>query len=81
MVNQLRKKLGIVLLLVSAAIFSGQTAGQINGHWFLVVKNADTLLRHQADSDELRQSAEDSAADFREHHDYVNDRKPGTFMM
>lgn len=81
MVNQLRNKLGMSLLLVSAAIFSGQTAGQLHGHWFLIVKNADTLLRHQGDSDELRQSAEDSAADFREHHDYVNDRKPGTFLM
>lgn len=81
MVNKLRKKLGMVVLLISAALFSGQTSAQTHGHWFLVVKSADMLLRHQADSDELRQSAEDSAAEFREHHDYVQDRKPGTFLV
>lgn len=80
MVNQLRSKLGMILLLVSAALFSGQTMAQANGHWYLVVKSADMLLRHQADCDELRQSAEDSAADFREHHDYINYRKPGTYL-
>ncbi|WP_435953787.1 DUF2554 family protein [Dryocola sp. BD626] len=76
MVKKLRGKLGMILLLMSAALFSGQTMAESHGHFFLVVKNADMLLRHQADSDELRQIAEDSAADFREQHHYLRDRRP-----
>ncbi|WP_435930251.1 DUF2554 family protein [Dryocola sp. BD613] len=76
MVNQLRARTGVIALLLSAALFSGQTMAQSHGHSFLIVKSADMLLRHQADSDEIRQSAEASAADFREHHHYVNKRKP-----
>ncbi|MEW7314951.1 DUF2554 family protein [Buttiauxella gaviniae] len=81
MVKQLRSKLGVILLLIGAALFSGQTTAQTHGHDYLIVKSADMLLRHQADSDELRQSAEDSAADFREHHYYVKERRPGTYQL
>lgn len=81
MVKYFSKKLAMILLLVSAALFSGQTSAQTHGHWYLVVKSADMLLRHQADIDELRQCAEDSAADFREHHYYVKERKPGIYQL
>ncbi|WMY76487.1 DUF2554 family protein [Buttiauxella selenatireducens] len=81
MVKQLRSKLGMILLLVGAALFSGQTTAQTHGHLYLVVKSADMLLRHQADSDEIRQAAEDSAADFREQHFHVNERRPGTYQL
>jgi len=81
MVKKMRGKAGTILLLISAALFSGQSTAESHGHLFLVVKNADVLLRHQADSDEIRQSAEDSAADFREHHQHVTVRRPGTFLV
>ena len=81
MVKQLRSKLGMILLLVGAALFSGQTTAQTHGHLYLIVKSADMLLRHQADSDELRQAAEDSAADFREFYYHVNERRPGTHQL
>lgn len=81
MVKQLRSRVGMILLLMGAALFSGQTAAESHGHLFLVVKSADMLLRHQADSDEIRQCAEESAADFREFHHHVQERKPGTFLV
>ncbi len=81
MVKKMRGKAGTILLLISAALFSGQSTAESHGHLFLVVKNADVLLRHQADSDEIRQSAEDSAADFREHQQHVTVRRPGTFLV
>ncbi|BBT71809.1 hypothetical protein WP8S18E06_31080 [Klebsiella sp. WP8-S18-ESBL-06] len=37
------------------------------GHQYLWVKNADHQLRHEADSDELRAVAEESAEGLREH--------------
>ncbi|MCP2004724.1 UNVERIFIED_ORG: hypothetical protein J2Y78_003264 [Buttiauxella agrestis ATCC 33320] len=81
MVEQLRSKLGMILLVIGAALFSGQTAAQTHGHLYLVVKSADMLLRHQADSDEIRQAAEESAADFREHYYHVKERRAGTFQL
>lgn len=81
MVNQLRSKAGMILLLISAALFSGQTVAERHGHLFLIIKSADMLLRHQADSDELRQAAEDSAADLREQHHHVNERRPGSYLL
>jgi hypothetical protein len=81
MVNQLRKNVGMIVLLMGAALFSGQTTAQTHGHLYLVVKSADMLLRHQADSDELRQAAEDSAADFREQYHHAQERKPGTYVV
>lgn len=45
------KKL-ISALLLCAALFSGQSAAQRNGHVFYNVQNADATLRHSADSDE-----------------------------
>jgi hypothetical protein len=81
MVKQLVSKFGTILLLIGAALFSGQTTAQTDGHLYLVVKSADMLLRHQADSDELRQAAEESAADLREQHYHVQERRPGTFQL
>ena len=37
------------------------------GHEFVWVKNVDHQLRHEADSDELRAVAEESAEGLREH--------------
>mgnify|MGYP000939470748 CR=1 FL=1 len=44
----------------------------------LYVKNADHQLRHEADSDELRSAAEESAEGLREHHAWQKSRKPDT---
>lgn len=63
------------MLLLSAALFSGRTMAETHGHWFFIVKSADMLLRHEADSDEIRQSAEDAAADLRERHHHAPARK------
>ncbi|QFH71650.1 DUF2554 family protein [Enterobacter sp. E76] len=73
------KKL-ISALLLCAALFSGQSAAQRNGHVFYKVENADTTLRHCADSDEIRSAAEEAALDVREHHYWSKSRKPGTYQ-
>ncbi|SAH41327.1 DUF2554 family protein [Enterobacter hormaechei] len=66
------------LLLVISALFSGQIMAEHKGHEFVYVKNADHQLRHEADSDELRSAAEESAEGLREHHDWQKSRKPDT---
>ena len=69
---------GFSLLLLISALFSGQIMAEHKGHEFLYVKNADHQLRHEADSDELRSEAEESAEGLREHHDWQKSRKPNT---
>ncbi|VEB97448.1 Protein of uncharacterised function (DUF2554) [Cedecea lapagei] len=76
----IRKRLNIILLLIVTALFSGQTLAGRHGHEYLVVKDMDIQLSHQADSDELRQTAEDSADDFREHHLAATHRRPATYL-
>ena len=66
------------LLLVISALFSGQIIAEHKGHEFVYVKNADHHLRHEADSDELRSAAEESAEGLREHHTWQKSRKPDT---
>ena len=66
------------LLLVISALFSGQIMAEHKGHEFVYVKNADHQLRHEADSDELRSAAEESAEGLREHHAWQKSRKPDT---
>lgn len=59
------KALSVVLL--TCALFSGQLMAGHKGHEFMWVKNVDHQLRHEADSDELRAVAEESAEGLREH--------------
>lgn len=66
------------LLLVISALFSRQIMAEHKGHEFVYVKNADHQLRHEADSDELRSAAEESAEGLREHHAWQKSRKPDT---
>lgn len=47
------------------------------GHEYVWVKNVEHQLRHEADSDELRSVAEESAEGLREHHLWQKSRKPG----
>ncbi|EJF29107.1 MULTISPECIES: DUF2554 family protein [Enterobacteriaceae] len=76
----IKQPLNIILLLIVTALFSGQTMAERHGHEYFVVKEMDIQLSHQADSDELRQAAEDSADDFREHHHAVTHRRPATYL-
>ena len=64
------------VILLTCALFSGQLMAGHKGHQFLWVKNADHQLRHEADSDELRVMAEESAEGLREHHHWQKSRKP-----
>lgn len=72
----LRKGLSIILL--TCAFFSGQLMAGHKGHEFLYVKSVEHQLRHEADSDELRTAAEESAEGLREHHQWQKSRKPDT---
>ena len=47
-------KKGLTVLLLASALFSGQLLATNQGHEYLQVQDADHLLRHTADSDELR---------------------------
>jgi hypothetical protein len=69
-----KKGLSVVLLL--CALFSGQLAANVHGHDFYQVQNADHLLRHSADSDEIRARFRDAADELREDHHSVKERKP-----
>ncbi|HHA2003827.1 TPA: DUF2554 family protein [Enterobacter cloacae] len=71
-------KKGLTLMMLVCALFSGELMAGHNGHEYLWVKNVDHQLRHEADSDELRSAAEESAEGLREHHLWQKSRKPGT---
>ncbi len=73
------KTLSIVML--TCALFSGQLMAGHKGQEFFWVKNVDQQLRHEADSDELRAVAEDSAEGLREHHHWQKSRKPDTHFL
>lgn len=73
-----KKSLSLVMLI--CALFSGQLMAGHKGHEYLWVKNVDHQLRHEADSDELRSAAEESAEGLREHHLWLKSRKPDTHV-
>ncbi|MCZ4061059.1 DUF2554 family protein [Pantoea sp. LMR881] len=59
----MRKPLSVILILMS--LFSGQLFAKANGHLFYKVQNADHVLRHSGDSDDIHSKFEDSADDLR----------------
>ncbi|UNC50255.1 DUF2554 family protein [Enterobacter huaxiensis] len=67
---------GLSLMMLVCALFSGQLMAGHNGHEYLWVKNVDHQLRHEADSDEIRSAAEESAEGLRDHHYWQKSRKP-----
>ena len=69
-------KKGLSLVMLIRALFSGQLMAGHKGHEYLWVKNVDHQLRHEADSDELRAVAEESAEGLREHFYWQKSRKP-----
>ncbi|GGD18041.1 DUF2554 family protein [Franconibacter daqui] len=70
-------KKALSALLLCGALFSGQYAAHAGAHEFFNVKNPDSQLRHEADSDEIRAAAQESADTLREHHGWFSSRKPG----
>lgn len=56
------------LLVMLCALFSGQTMAGTPGHKFFYVQNADSLLRHNGDSEELRVSTLNAAEEYHERH-------------
>lgn len=74
-----QKGLSVVLLLT--ALFSGQLMASHNGHQFYRIQNADHLLRHGADSDDIRARSKEAADELREYHHNVKDRKPEMFHL
>ena len=73
-------KKGLSLVMLICALFSGQLMAGHKGHEYLWVKYVDHQLRHEADSDELRSAAEESAEGLREHHLWQKSRKPDTHV-
>ena len=73
-------KKGLSLVMLICALFSGQLMAGHKGHEYLWVKNVVHQLRHEADSDELRSAAEESAEGLREHHQWQKSRKPDTHV-
>lgn len=69
-------KKGLSFVMLICALFSGQLMAGHKGHEYLLVKNVAHQLRHEADSDELRSAAEESAEGLREHHLWQKSRKP-----
>ena len=74
------KKRVISLVMLICALFSGQLMAGHKGHEYVWVKNLGHQLRHEADSDELRSAAEESAEGLREHHLWQKSRKPETHV-
>ena len=58
----------INMLLIILTLFSGQTMAGIPGHKYFYVQSADAQLRHNADSEEIRVTAHNSAENFRERY-------------
>lgn len=73
-------KKGLAVGLLLCSLFSGQIFAARGGHEFYRIQNADHLLRHLADSDEIRARAEDAADELRENHQ-ERARKPGTRLV
>ncbi len=71
-------KKGLILMVLISAVFSGQLLAERKGHDFLWIQSVDYQLRHEADSDEIRSTAEESAEGLREHHHWQKSRKPET---
>lgn len=76
--TMVKKVLSLVMLI--CALFSGQLMAGHKGHEYVWVKNVEHQLRHEADSDELRSAAEESAEGLREHHLWQKSRKPDTHV-
>lgn len=64
----------------TCALFSGQLLAKQQDHAFVWFATGGHQLRHEADSDELRAAAEESAEGLREHHNWQKSRKPESYF-
>jgi hypothetical protein len=64
--------------MLICALFSGQLMAGHKGQYY--GSRMWHQLRHEADSDELRSAAEESAEGLREHHLWQKSRKPDTHV-
>lgn len=69
------------VMLLTSVLFSGQLMAGHKGHQFLWVKNVGHQLRHEADSDELRTVAEESAEGLRDSHNWWKAHKPDAHVL
>lgn len=69
-----------VVVLLTCALFSGQLLAKQQDHAFVWFATGGHQLRHEADSDELRAAAEESAEGLREHHNWQKSRKPESYF-
>jgi hypothetical protein len=76
--GEIMMRKGLTLILLVCGLFSGQLMAGHKVHEYVWVKNVEHQLRHEADSDELRSVAEESAEGLREHHLWQKSRKPDT---
>lgn len=59
---------GIAAVVLMCGLFSGHLLAQRQGHDYFPVQSLEQQLLHEADYDELRSRAEDTASSLREHH-------------
>lgn len=64
--------------MMLCVLFSGQVLANSKGHAFYQIPNADHVLRHCADSDEIRIRTQESAEELRQFHILHHSRKPAT---
>lgn len=55
-------------MVLMCGLFSGHLLAQRQGHDYFPVQSLEQQLLHEADCDELRSRAEDTASSLREHH-------------
>lgn len=55
-------------MVLMCGLFSGHLLAQRQGHDYFPVQSLEQQLLHEADCDELRNRAEDTASSLREHH-------------
>ena len=65
----------VSILLVACSLLSGHVLARQHGHDFFPLQSLEQQLQHEADSDELRSAAEESASSLCEHHRWQNARK------
>lgn len=71
---------GLSIVLLACSLFSGQIMANVNGHDFWRIHNPDHLLRHDADSDDIRARSREAADALREDHHQVKSRRPETTL-
>ncbi|HCB2458565.1 DUF2554 family protein [Klebsiella aerogenes] len=59
---------GIAAVVLMCGLFSGHLLAQRQGHDYFPMQSLEQRLLHEADCDELRSRAEETASSLREHY-------------